>query len=80
MAGDTELIQTMAQQIFATRDHELDCGEVYELIDRFVELEQTGEDVHELLPLVWHHLELCADCFEEYEALKAFLAAYDSSA
>ena len=53
-----------------TDEVEIGCDEVYELLDQYVEMEQRGEDVTSLLPLVERHLEKCRDCREEYEALK----------
>ena len=57
-----------------THDDELSCGEVHELLDQYVELKLCGEDVDALMPLMKHHLEMCRECFEEYEALLAALA------
>jgi hypothetical protein len=47
----------------------LDCQQVYEVVDVYAEMSARGEDVSEALPLVKHHLEMCKDCMEEYEAL-----------
>ena len=52
-----------------THEDELSCGEVHELIDEYVDLKSRGEDVEALMPLVKHHLDMCRECFEEYEAL-----------
>jgi hypothetical protein len=62
------LIQLL-QHIVSTRAEELDCDQVYDVVDVFVERIADGEDVVNLFPLVLHHLELCSDCREECEAL-----------
>jgi len=66
------------QMLEMTDENEFSCGDVYELIDQFVELQQRGENVAELMPLVKRHLDMCRDCFEEYEALLAALAFEES--
>ena len=61
-----------------TEEKELSCSEVYELVDQFVELQASGENVEEAMPLVKRHLDMCRGCFEEYEALLAALALEES--
>ncbi len=61
-----------------THEDELSCGEVHALLDEYVELKLRGEDVEALMPLVKYHLDICRDCFEEYEALLAALAFEES--
>ena len=56
-----------------TKEDEHSCADVYELLDQFVELKVRGADVEKLMPKVKHHLDMCKDCFEEYEALLAAL-------
>ena len=63
----------LLQMLDITHDDELSCGEVNDLIDQYVELKQRGANVESLMPLVKHHLDLCRECFDEYEALMAVL-------
>jgi len=56
-----------------TREVELTCDEVHELLDQFAEMVERSEDVVESMPLVKYHLDLCADCREEFEALMRIL-------
>jgi DNA-binding MarR family transcriptional regulator len=58
-----------------TQDEEIDCEECYNHMDRFAEMLLDGEDPEKVMPLVKHHLELCGDCHEEFEALSIALAA-----
>jgi hypothetical protein len=69
MSNSHEIIKGMIEILTKTHDEELDCGETFELIDQFVEAKVRGENVDEIMPMVMRHLELCRDCFEEYEAL-----------
>lgn len=50
-------------------EEEATCDEVYSKIDQYVEREVDKKDAAELMPLVREHLDLCAECCEEYEAL-----------
>lgn len=59
----------MLRNIARTQEIELTCGEVFELLDQNAEMAANGEDVAEIMPLVKQHLEMCADCREEFEAL-----------
>ncbi len=64
-----QLLQSLAM----TKDEEYSCDDAHALIDQYVEAKKRGEDVEKLMPLVKHHLDMCRDCFEEYEALMAAL-------
>ena len=66
------LIQLM-KMITNTREDEIDCDEVHNVVDVYAEAVARGEDPSEILPLVKHHLEMCAPCLEEYEALMRIL-------
>ena len=58
-----------------THQNELDCQQVYEVVDVYAEMSARGEDVSEVLPMVKHHLEMCKDCLEEFDALMRILEA-----
>ena len=70
MTNSHEMIKGMLEILTKTHDEELDCGGAYDLLDQFVEANARGEDVAEVMPMVLRHLDLCRDCFEEYEALR----------
>lgn len=75
MDSSKEIMKRMLIKIVRTREKELDCGEVYQVLDEFAEAVTRGEDLTELLPMVKHHLEICRDCGEEFEALLRILEA-----
>lgn len=50
-------------------ERELTCGDIYTVLDEFVEKEVKGGDAHKLTPLIREHLEICTECCDEYEAL-----------
>jgi hypothetical protein len=53
---------------------ELDCGQVFNALDEYAEIEVRHEDAARLMPLVREHLDMCHGCCEEYEALLDVLA------
>jgi hypothetical protein len=75
MKPDNELIKKLLDKVARTREDEIDCQEVYELIDLYAETTAQGGDAGAMLPLVKHHLEMCGECWEEYQALLQILEA-----
>jgi hypothetical protein len=67
-----QMVLRMAQM---TDEIELSCDEVLALLDQYTEAAVRGEDVARLMPLVQRHLDRCADCMEEYQALERILRA-----
>ena len=65
----------LVKMVAITEDEELSCDEVFALLDQYAEMASKGEDVSKFMPQVKHHLEVCGECKEEYEALLAMLAA-----
>jgi hypothetical protein len=70
-----EIIRKMMRSIHMTHEHEMTCGECFNEVDRFAEMELTGKNPAEAMPLVKEHLERCGNCREEYEALLEALKA-----
>ncbi len=69
MGQSEEVTRKLLLQIARTQERELDCGEVFAVLDEYTEAIIAGLDVEEQFALVIQHLELCPDCLEEYEAL-----------
>jgi predicted anti-sigma-YlaC factor YlaD len=67
------------QNIYRTQDEEISCSECFDLVSPFVELEISGQNPARKLPQVKHHLEQCAACREEYEALRDLRRLEDES-
>ncbi|GEM_PF-350963 len=72
--GDA-LVRKMLLSLKVTSLDELTCEDTYALLDQFAELVANGEDAACLMPLVKQHLDLCGECYEEYEALEQILVA-----
>jgi uncharacterized protein (UPF0335 family) len=73
MKPDQDLLTKLLHKVARTKQEEFDCQDVYELMDIYAETSALGQDAEAMLPLVKHHLEMCRDCLEEYEALKRIL-------
>lgn len=60
------------------REEELSCIEIHQKLDEYVELEIKKEDAAHIMPLIREHLDLCPECWEEYEALLDVVEQSDS--
>lgn len=73
LRGDPQLsdsaVHNLIRRLELTLKEELSCDEVFALVDDYAEAELEGQDVAHLKPLIRHHLEMCRECEEEYEAL-----------
>jgi predicted anti-sigma-YlaC factor YlaD len=56
-------------------ESELSCEACFEQLDRYVDLQVAGRDADELVPGMSAHLRGCPACREDYESLRAFVAA-----
>lgn len=73
MEENAAMTANLLKMLEMTKEDEHSCADVYELLDQFAELKTRGANVEEMMPKVKHHLDMCKDCFEEYEALLAAL-------
>lgn len=70
-------IDTLMRLIGLTKDDEINCEQCLSLIAEFAEQELAGRSIPEGLEAVEHHLSICAECHEEYEALRRALKDMD---
>jgi predicted anti-sigma-YlaC factor YlaD len=61
-----ESFREWIRQIYATRDDELDCDAVFELIPKYVDKEVAGEDPTIDFPQVEQHFKHCSRCRDIY--------------
>lgn len=45
------------------------CAEIYDKLDEYVECEMDCKDAAHIMPVIRHHLDVCSECCDEYEAL-----------
>ncbi|MGB2964811.1 MAG: hypothetical protein WBB69_12580 [Anaerolineales bacterium] len=75
MKLSSEDIKKMMEVVKKTREYELTCGHCYDELDLFIEMELSGKNAVEVMPLVKDHLDRCGACREEYETLLEALKA-----
>jgi predicted anti-sigma-YlaC factor YlaD len=63
-------LERLLRLIARTEDEELSCTACFDLLPQYVDLEVAGEAPDARLPLFRQHVEQCAVCREEYEALR----------
>lgn len=68
-----DALEKVLRGLEQTRELEITCEEVLAVLDQVAEAIVRGDDVARLIPLVQHHLDMCADCQEELEALLRIL-------
>lgn len=66
-------VSTIVQMLGLTRDREFDCGECLQHVSEFAECQLADKPVDDVMESVEHHLALCPECREEFEALLAIL-------
>lgn len=72
-------IDGLMHLIGLTREDEIDCNQCLEHVAEFAETHLAGRPVPQALKAVEHHLALCAECREEYEALCKAIAGLDDT-
>jgi predicted anti-sigma-YlaC factor YlaD len=58
------------RKIYATRDDELDCEQVFELLPKYVDMVTSGQAFPPGLARVEHHLKQCPYCHDLYLGLR----------
>lgn len=66
---DSEHIQSLTRLLEITRDDEINCNEFLDCVAEYAEHEIAGNIPEGVYDKVRHHLSLCVECREEYEAL-----------
>jgi hypothetical protein len=66
-------VAKLVRVVAETHEAEIGCDECFEWLDSYVETEFSGVEARDAMPLVGDHLDKCADCRSEFEALLAAL-------
>lgn len=69
----TEAVLGFLRVLESVREEEIPCSEIYSKLDEYVERQVDRRDAAQLMPLIREHLDVCAECCEEYEALLTVL-------
>ena len=73
MALSKRQIDELVRLIGLTQEQEINCEQCLALVAEFAERQLAGKSVPEGLQAVEHHLSICAECQEEYQALQRAL-------
>ncbi|MEZ5356867.1 MAG: hypothetical protein R2762_29870 [Bryobacteraceae bacterium] len=71
-------LDNLLQLLGNTRAEEIDCEQCLDLVAEFAERVLAGKSPAERLIAVEQHLSVCAECREEYEALRLALRRLES--
>jgi predicted anti-sigma-YlaC factor YlaD len=63
-------LERLLRLVARTEDEELSCTACFALLPLYVDLDVSGQTPDVRLPLFGRHLEQCAVCREEYEAVR----------
>ena len=74
-----EEVDGLLQLVGLTEDAEINCEQCLALVAEFAEQQLTGKSIHEGLRTVEQHLSVCAECQDEYEALRRTLDDMDDN-
>ena len=69
LAVDEDTASSLMRLIERTNEDEYCCEETFDLLDEYVELVASDQDVEALMPLVKKHVDHCPDCGPRYEIL-----------
>ncbi|MCK5054974.1 MAG: hypothetical protein KAR65_11875 [Anaerolineales bacterium] len=67
------MLKKLLEMVEQTEKQEMDCEEVFDMMDVYAEAKVRGDDVSDVLSIVKKHLSICRCCSEEYEALMRIL-------
>ena len=77
MALTPREIDELIKAVAMTRPEELTCDECLKLLAEFAERALEGKSIPDGLRAIEHHLDICGECREEYEALLETLRPED---
>lgn len=66
-------IKGLLRLVGLTRTDEINCEECLDAVAEFAEQKLAGKTVSGSLEAIEHHLSVCQECREEYEALRSTL-------
>ena len=70
-------IDELMRLIRLTKDVEINCEQCLLVVAEFAEQQLSGKSLSDGLEAVEHHLAICEECRQEYEALRLTLDQLD---
>ncbi len=80
MSLSKKQIDGLMRLVGLTKDDEINCEQCLAVVAEFAEQQLSGKSIAEGLQAVEHHLSICDECREEYEALLKTLDTLDDDA
>lgn len=74
-----KVIDGLMRLVSLTKDGEINCERCLAVVAEFAEQQLAGKTISEGLKAVEHHLSICDECREEYEALQRTLDDTDDN-
>ncbi|GAB4181447.1 MAG: hypothetical protein Fur0032_22550 [Terrimicrobiaceae bacterium] len=78
MKLNQQQIENLLHLVSRTHEKEINCNECFERLAEFAEVRMRNQPLSVALQSVEHHLSVCAECREEYEALRDALLSLES--
>ena len=69
MALSRQEIDALLKSISLTRSNEVTCDECLQRLAEFAEQSLPGKSIPQGLEVIAHHLSICSECQEEFQAL-----------
>jgi hypothetical protein len=70
-------LEDLLRLVGLTRQSEINCEQCLALVAEFAERRLEGKSIGESLRALEHHLSICGECRDEYEALERALKDMD---
>lgn len=80
MSLSKKQIDGLMRLVGLTKNDEINCEQCLNVVAEFAEQQLSGKSISEGLQAVEHHLSICDECREEYEALLKTLDTLDDDA
>lgn len=74
MNTEIDKLTHLVQDIFATRDDEIQCTQARTQMTRAAQALLSDDDARREYPAMWYHFRFCQDCAEEYKMLRELMA------
>jgi hypothetical protein len=71
MSGKKDALKHLVEDVFSTREDEIQCEEAEAMMARCAEAGLSDKDARDQYPALWHHFRFCPDCAEEYRLVMA---------
>jgi predicted anti-sigma-YlaC factor YlaD len=66
---EADMFRKWIHQVYTTQDREIDCGQLFDLLSGYVDLQVAGVDAAPWAPQIQVHLAQCAECDDLYHSL-----------